>query len=136
MLPWLPGEARGGMVLAESPMRLARRLRRLLKRRGYRLTEAVKDGLRDFVATVSEENPDVVDPEAADDEADGEGDDGERTLNHPITCPYCGETIDIALDLSGGDQDDVQDCSVCCSPIHVTYSVSRGKLRSFTSGPS
>lgn len=116
-------------------MRLVRRLRRLLKRRGYRLTEAVKDGLREFVATVSEENPDVIDPEAAT-EDDGGGDEGERTQNHPIPCPHCGETIDIALDLSGGDQDDVQDCSVCCSPIHVTYSVTRGRLRSFTSGPS
>lgn len=116
-------------------MRLARRLRRLLKRRGYRLTEAVKEGLRDFVATVSEENPDVVDPDAADEEAE-DADTGERTQYHPITCPYCGETIDIALDLSGGDQDDVQDCTVCCSPIHVTYSVSRGKLRSFSSEPS
>lgn len=116
-------------------MRLLRRLRRLLKRRGYRLTDAVKDGLRDFVATVSEENPDVVDPEALADESDSDG-EAESTQNHPITCPYCGETIDIALDLSGGDQDDVQDCAVCCSPIHVTYTVSRGKLRSFSSEPS
>lgn len=118
-------------------MRLARRLRRLLKRRGYRLTEAVRDGLRDFIATVSEENPEVVDPEAGDDEEEGEdGTTDGRTHNHPLTCPHCGETVDIAIDLSGGDQDDVQDCSVCCSPIHVTYSVSRGKLRSFTSEPN
>lgn len=116
-------------------MRLARRLRRLLKRRGLRLTEAVKQGLRDFVATVSEENPDVIDPEAVADE-DGESPPtGERTLQYPITCPHCGETIDIAVDLSGADQDDVQDCSVCCSPIHVTYSVRAGQLQDFTSEP-
>ena len=115
-------------------MRLLRRLRRLLKRRGYRLTEAVTDGLHDFVATVSEQNPDVVDPEAESD--DDEGTAPEGAVNHPIACPYCGETIDIAIDLSAGDQDDVQDCTVCCSPIHVTYTVSRGKLRSFTSEPS
>lgn len=115
-------------------MRLARRLRRLLKRRGLRLTEAVKQGLRDFVATVSEENPDVVDPEAVsgDDEA---APAHERTLQHPISCPHCGETIDIAIDLSGPDQDDVQDCSVCCSPIHVTYAVREGRLQDFTSEP-
>ena len=118
-------------------MRLARRLRRLLKRRGYRLTDAVKEGLRDLIATVSEQNPDVVDPESADDHADDDGEDaGGRALSHPIPCPHCGETIDIAIDLSGGDQDDVQDCTVCCSPIHVTYSVVRGRLRDFTSGPS
>jgi hypothetical protein len=115
-------------------MRLARRLRRLLKRRGYRLTEAVKDGLRDFVATVCEENPDLVDPEVGDGEEEDMAADGRRR-SHPITCPHCGETIDIAIDLSGGDQDDVQDCTVCCSPIHVTYSVSRGRLRSFASEP-
>jgi len=115
-------------------MHLARRLRRLLKRRGLRLTDAVKQSLRDFIATVSEENPDVVDPEAitGDDEA---APVSERALKHPITCPHCGETIDIAIDLSGADQDDVQDCTVCCSPIHVTYSVHEGQLQNFTSEP-
>jgi len=115
-------------------MHLARRLRRLLKRRGLRLTDAVKQSLRDFIATVSEENPDVVDPEAitGDDEA---APVSERALQHPITCPHCGETIDIAIDLSGADQDDVQDCTVCCSPIHVTYSVHEGQLQNFTSEP-
>lgn len=115
-------------------MRLLRRLRRLLKRRGYRLTEAVKDGLREFVATVSEENPDVVDPDAVSDDDDG-GPPSEPAQQHPITCPHCGETIDIHIDLSGADQDDVQDCSVCCSPIHVTYSVRAGRLHGFASEP-
>ena len=115
-------------------MRLYKRLRRLLKRRGYRLTEAVKDGLREFVATVSEENPEVVDPEAASDDEVGEAAGG-PAQQHPISCPHCGETIDIHIDLSGPDQDDVQDCSVCCSPIHVTYSVRDGRLDGFTSEP-
>jgi cysteine-rich CPXCG protein len=32
-----------------------------------------------------------------------------------VTCPYCGETIEIVLepDLSGSL---VQDCEVCCNP--------------------
>jgi len=115
-------------------MHLARRLRRLLKRRGLRLTDAVKQSLRDFIATVSEENPDVVDPEAITG-ADEAAPVSERALQHPITCPHCGETIDIAIDLSGADQDDVQDCTVCCSPIHVTYSVHEGQLQDFTSEP-
>lgn len=116
-------------------MRLARRLRRLLKRRGLRLTDAVKQGLRDFVATVSEENPDYVDGEASveDDEV---APSAERALQHPIICPHCGEPIEIAIDLSGGDQNDVQDCTVCCSPIHVTYSVRDGQLQDFTSEPN
>ena len=39
-------------------------------------------------------------------------------------CPSCGETIDIALDRSGGDEQEyVEDCPVCCNPnvIHVEY---------------
>ena len=115
-------------------MQLARRLRRLLKRRGLRLTDAVKQSLRDFVATVSEENPDVVDREEDSDE-DAAASANEPAQQHPITCPHCGETIDIAVDLSGADQDEVQDCSVCCSPIHITYSVRDGQLQDFTSEP-
>ncbi len=115
-------------------MRLARRLRRLLKRRGLRLTDAVKQGLRDFVATVSEENPDVVDSETITDDDDAASAQ-EPAQQHAITCPHCGETIDIAVDLSGPDQDEVQDCSVCCSPIHVTYAVRAGRLHGFSSEP-
>lgn len=32
-------------------------------------------------------------------------------------CPYCGEPVDAVLDLSGGDQQYVEDCPVCCRPI-------------------
>lgn len=114
-------------------MRLERRLRRMLKQRGLRLSDALRQGLRDFVATVSEQNPDVVDAEATSE--DEEGVDNERALQHSISCPHCGETIPIAIDLSGDDQDDVQDCTVCCSPIHVTYSVRAGRLHGFNSEP-
>lgn len=37
-----------------------------------------------------------------------------------IQCPYCGETIDIAVDCSVGHQQYVEDCSVCCCPITIT----------------
>lgn len=40
-----------------------------------------------------------------------------------IECPYCGETIPVLLDLSGGDQDYVEDCSVCCKPIRFILQV-------------
>ncbi len=116
-------------------MRLVRRIRRLLKRRGLRLNDAVKEALHDFVATVSEENPDVIDPEAISDDDDAEVPESERSLQHPIACPHCGETIHIAVDLSGDDQDEVQDCTVCCSPIHVTYSSRNGRLHGFSSEP-
>jgi hypothetical protein len=41
-----------------------------------------------------------------------------------ITCPYCWETIEIALDLSVEEQQYVEDCSVCCRPIVITYRAS------------
>lgn len=31
-------------------------------------------------------------------------------------CPYCGEPAEALLDLSGGDQQYVEDCPVCCRP--------------------
>ncbi len=34
-----------------------------------------------------------------------------------ITCPYCGEIINVLVDGSAGEQDYYEDCSVCCSPI-------------------
>ncbi|WP_137888780.1 CPXCG motif-containing cysteine-rich protein [Pseudomonas sp. 2FE] len=32
-------------------------------------------------------------------------------------CPYCGEPAEAVLDLSGGDQQYIEDCPVCCQPI-------------------
>ena len=32
-------------------------------------------------------------------------------------CPYCGESVEALLDLSGGDQQYIEDCPVCCRPI-------------------
>lgn len=115
-------------------MRLERRLRRMLKKRGYRMTEAVRESLRDFIATVSEQNPDVVDAVGQNEDEDENSAD-KRPLKHSITCPHCGEAIPIAIDVSGDDQDDVQDCTVCCSPIHVAYSVRNGQLHAFHSEP-
>ena len=34
-----------------------------------------------------------------------------------VYCPYCGEIIQVIVDLSVEDQDYVEDCSVCCRPI-------------------
>lgn len=39
-------------------------------------------------------------------------------LATPTTqCPYCWETIEIVVDLSLGEQEYIEDCSVCCHPI-------------------
>ncbi|PCI70195.1 MAG: restriction endonuclease [Piscirickettsiaceae bacterium] len=38
-------------------------------------------------------------------------------------CPYCGEDIDAFVDVSQGDQQTIEDCSVCCRPIELNISV-------------
>jgi hypothetical protein len=47
-----------------------------------------------------------------------------------IQCPYCGESIEILVDESAGDQRYVEDCQVCCRPISIAVSVDEdGVLR-------
>ncbi|MCP3852357.1 MAG: CPXCG motif-containing cysteine-rich protein [Gammaproteobacteria bacterium] len=36
---------------------------------------------------------------------------------HIIGCPYCGESINILIDCSDGEQEYIEDCQVCCRPI-------------------
>ncbi|GAA4880852.1 CPXCG motif-containing cysteine-rich protein [Ferrimonas pelagia] len=38
---------------------------------------------------------------------------------HNIICPHCGHHTRVDVDSSGGDQEFYQDCSACCSPIHL-----------------
>lgn len=44
-------------------------------------------------------------------------------LNRDISCPYCGETIEILIDDSSEGQDYYEDCSVCCRPIRILLNV-------------
>jgi hypothetical protein len=40
-----------------------------------------------------------------------------------VTCPYCGEEVELSLDPSGGaSQRYVEDCEVCCRPWQLTIS--------------
>ena len=44
----------------------------------------------------------------------------------PVTCPYCGETVEVRVDPGGGGrQDYVEDCHVCCRPWQVTVRIGR-----------
>ncbi len=38
-----------------------------------------------------------------------------------ISCPYCGEQLEVAVDWSVRRQEYVEDCQVCCQPmvLHV-----------------
>jgi len=46
-----------------------------------------------------------------------------------ISCPHCGETILLFLDLSVEEQSYIEDCSVCCQPMVVSYSAADGELQ-------
>ena len=39
-----------------------------------------------------------------------------------ISCPYCGEHIDVLLDAQEAGQQYIEDCQVCCSPITFVVS--------------
>jgi hypothetical protein len=50
--------------------------------------------------------------------------DGTADTGAAVICPYCGESVEIALDPgSGPRQEYVEDCHVCCRPwqVYVTY---------------
>lgn len=40
-----------------------------------------------------------------------------------LQCPYCGESIDLAVDDSVDHQQYVEDCHVCCRPINISVTV-------------
>ena len=112
-------------------MSLSDHLESLLERKGYQVTDAVRQAIEDFVEAVEHERGHLVDTDDEDDVAEED-----LARNQSVTCPFCGEPTDLAIDLSGGDQDDIQDCSVCCRPIRVRYSADHGRLSSFSTEPA
>ncbi len=41
-----------------------------------------------------------------------------------VSCPYCGEHVEVIVDPGGGlEQEYVEDCEVCCRPwqVHVRF---------------
>ena len=40
-----------------------------------------------------------------------------------VSCPNCGESFEVTLDLSAGNQDYIEDCYVCCRPIRFILQV-------------
>ncbi|KAA9133198.1 CPXCG motif-containing cysteine-rich protein [Marinihelvus fidelis] len=36
-----------------------------------------------------------------------------------LSCPYCGEPLELLVDDSAGAQRYIEDCAVCCKPIEV-----------------
>jgi hypothetical protein len=47
--------------------------------------------------------------------------DGTAETDALVTCPCCGESVEITLDPGSGDQQEyVEDCEVCCQPWQVS----------------
>lgn len=55
-------------------------------------------------------------------------------LEHYYSCPYCGEAIFCIIDLTVPAQHYVEDCTVCCQPIELSYAAADGIIESFHAG--
>jgi len=54
---------------------------------------------------------------------------------HDFQCPYCAESLSMAVDLSGGArQSFIYDCEVCCRPIQINLEFEGGVVVSFAAG--
>lgn len=53
-----------------------------------------------------------------------------KLLERAVECPYCGETINILLDLSVDEQRYIEDCQVCCRPVEIVCEAPAGSLGS------
>jgi hypothetical protein len=41
-------------------------------------------------------------------------------------CPYCGERLETAVDLTAGEREYIEDCQVCCRPIEFGIELTPG----------
>jgi len=58
----------------------------------------------------------------------------EATQCENVACPYCGESYETRIDLTGGSFEYIEDCQICCQPINLKVEVSdAGELISVTS---
>jgi hypothetical protein len=58
------------------------------------------------------------------DREDGFESEAELTDGVTVLCPYCGQPVDVFVDLGGGVlQEYVEDCAICCRPwaIRVAF---------------
>ena len=44
-----------------------------------------------------------------------------------VQCPYCGETIEVDIEILEEAQSFIEDCSVCCRPIQFEVRSGRGE---------
>jgi hypothetical protein len=49
-----------------------------------------------------------------------------------ISCPFCGQSFEIAVDTSVPSQQFVTDCEVCCRPFTVSVEAEPGEIISIS----
>jgi hypothetical protein len=47
-----------------------------------------------------------------------------------VTCPFCGQTFELAIDTSVESQRFVTDCEICCRPFEVEAECESGEILS------
>ena len=51
---------------------------------------------------------------------------------HFFQCPYCWENISMLIDVSVKNQQNyIEDCEVCCNPIHLNVQIENDEIISF-----
>ena len=46
-----------------------------------------------------------------------------------IQCPWCGERLDVRVDVTAGEREYIDDCEVCCRPMELAVELDeRGAL--------
>jgi hypothetical protein len=48
----------------------------------------------------------------------------EKLRERTVSCPYCGESIDVLIDFEDIELEYIEDCQVCCKPITFVVSSS------------
>lgn len=54
-----------------------------------------------------------------------------QVVERRIRCPFCGESMDIVIDLSAGAQSYVEDCQICCQPMEIGFTTEDDRLLDF-----
>ena len=70
---------------------------------------------------INDENEELYDDKSDEPDEDFPLGEGTADAEATVSCPYCGEAVEITLDPgSGAHQDYVEDCEVCCQPWRVS----------------
>ena len=51
-------------------------------------------------------------------------------VTETISCPFCGQSFELAIDTSVASQRFVTDCEICCRPFNVTVECEIGEVLS------